>query len=148
MNCQRGTSSGIGSGRRSLISRYDLFFIAIFMAALVLSTALPAKAGQIDPMPITDARTCAAVSVYELGTAPEWEARAARALEVLSQADARGQVPDCRQAMNSAVKAGLSVTRWQVSLALVDAARGVLAEGKAAATCATDRATALAGGVR
>ncbi|TAA42502.1 hypothetical protein [Pseudoxanthomonas winnipegensis] len=134
--------------RRPLISRQDLAFIAIFMAALVLSTALPAKAGQISPLPVTDARTCAAVAVYAMGTEPTWEERAARALESLGHADARGQLPDCGQALNAEVKAGLSVTRWQVSLALVDAARDALSEGKAAATCGFARATALPGGAR
>lgn len=73
--------------------------------------------------PITNARTCAALAVYDMGTGSEWDERAARADLVLDASDGSGHVTDCGEGLRAALLNGFDAVRWQVSLALVDAAQ-------------------------
>jgi hypothetical protein len=91
----------------------------LLLAPLIMVLASPASADQ--GAPITSARVCAALAVYSMGTAPEWDQRAARAEQVLDVANARGQVADCGAGVRQALSTDFDPLRWQVSLALVDA---------------------------
>lgn len=107
----------------------------LFAAALLASAGTAGAAEKAVPFPVTDARTCAALAVYGMGAEPEWDARAERALEVLSKADAAGQLPDCRIGLQRAMAHDFSPAQWRVSLALVDAAREALSQAQISGRC-------------
>jgi hypothetical protein len=131
-----------------LVTRTDWLCIALVVAGVAAST-YPRAAEAQAPLPVTDARTCAALAVYSMGDQPEWDARAERAIAVLATADRAGQLPDCRAYLQASLRNGFDSSRWLVALALVDAAREVTAHEAQAADSGSVRALALAtGGVR
>lgn len=92
------------------------------LAALVVVLSIRSAFGQERPGPVRAPRVCATLAVYQMGVPAPWEARAARALQVLRTADATGQLPDCGPGLAQALGNGFSPQLWTVSLAIVDAA--------------------------
>lgn len=109
------------------VTRADFGLGALLAMGLAAAHLLPRAPAAQAPVVITDARTCAALAVYQGATADDWGQRAALANAALSSfqgdpdAAVPGQAPDCGPGVAAALSSDFSPRRWQAALDAVDA---------------------------
>lgn len=105
-----------------ILTKADYALIAILGAGLFLTHI--AKSDTPAPLPppvITDARTCAALAVYEQATVDDWSQRATIAAATLNAQKTSGADPDCGKGLASALSGPFKPVLWQNALDAVDA---------------------------
>lgn len=106
-----------------LLTRGDICLIAVLVIGLLSTQLVKSEAPVIPPADpvITDARTCAALAVYERSTVDDWSQRAAIAAATLNAQKTSGADPDCGKGLASALSGPFKPILWQNALDAVDA---------------------------
>ncbi len=127
-------------------ARVGLVALACFTALGVVAWATPTDAPAAathdapDGLVITSPRICAALAVYELAAADDWDLRATIASTSLNAFRNAERVPDCAPGITKALTQNFQPARWQLAL---DAADAVLSGSYQVSPAACVRANAV-----